>query len=407
MHSSRKQSFVILLVLTTLILLLTIPFASAQQDVFSQTLEGVHKLMDNKPMMFAILFFLFYFLLYGIFAIGLSRSKAFSPEGKLTKTGKTICLTMSGIVVLSVFFVAGPGQVLIRAREIAHQFNIFFAVILSVLIAAIFRYIFDSQEINGVNMRNIMTIFGLALALQMFGSIGGRPLFTGLGTTLFVILAIYAILKMFAGGREEDEMHYNIRGAIPRDYNNRTDEERNEVRERVRRDLNPMIESSMNEMHTIHQRLHGESEEVMNNTRELERNTQELIERNEQLSQRMTARSSAEINIQQLQRLRTNVRDIIRRVNVFTQQVHHTMNERDTVINNGVNQFNQEVGQGTREGITRTEDRLEVAINEGLNYIHNKSHELNTSLITRYEEQHHTYDQLLNDTEDLDRRTRE
>jgi hypothetical protein len=404
MHSSRKQSFVILLVL---FILITIPTVAAQQDVFSQTLSGVHKLMENKPIMFAILFFLFFFLLYGIFALGLSRSKAFSPEGKLTKTGKTICLTMSGIVVLSVFFVAGPGQVLIRAREIAHQFNIFFAVVLSVLIAAIFRYIFDAEEVKGKNLRTFMTIFGLALALQMFGTLGGRPLLTGLATAIFIILAVYGIIYLIGGGREEDEVHYNIRAAIPRGFNDSTNEEQNEVRERVRNDLNPMIEASLNEMHTTHQRVHGEAEELMNNTREMENNTQQLIERNEELSQRMTARAEAEILIQQLQRFRTNVRDFVRQVNVFMQQVHHTMTERETIINNGTNQFNQEVGSGTREGITRAETRMENAINEGLNYVHNKSHEFNTSLTTRFEELHHTFDQLLNETEDLDRRTRE
>ncbi|MBW2987337.1 hypothetical protein KY336_02190 [Candidatus Woesearchaeota archaeon] len=407
MHSSRKQSFVILIVLSILIILLIVPSAAAQNDVFSQTLAGVHKVMENKPIMFAILFFLFFFLLYGIFALGLTRSKAFSPEGKLTKTGKTICLTMSGIVVLSVFFVAGPGQVLIRAKEIAHQFNVFFAVILSVLIAAIFRYIFDSEEINGKNMRTFMTVFGLALAFQMFGSLGGKPMFTGLGTTIFIILAVYGTIYLLGGGREEDEVHYNIRAAIPRGYNDSTDEEREEVRERVRHDMNPMIENSRTEMNTVHERLNNESEELMNNTRELENNTQQLMERNEELSQRMAARAEAEILIQQLQRLRTDVRDMVRRVNVFTQQVHHTMTERNTVIENGINQFNDEVSQGSREGITRAETRMETAINDGLNYIHNKSHEFNTSLTTRFEELHHTFDQLLNETEDLDRRTRE
>ncbi|MBW3012739.1 hypothetical protein KY340_00895 [Candidatus Woesearchaeota archaeon] len=406
LFSSRKTS--IILVLFTVIFLLIIPFAAAQQDVFTKTLGAVHTLMENKPLMFAMLFFLFFFLLYAIFALGLSRSKAFADEGKLKKNGKIVALTLSGIVVLSVFFSAGPGQVLIRAREIAHQFNILFAVFLAILICGIFRYLFDDVEIGGKNIRNFMTLFGLGFALIMFGTLGDRPMFTGIGTALATVLVVIAIFYLIASmGGEEDEVHYNIRAAIPRDYNDRTDEERNEVRTRIRNDLDPIITGSMRDLREGHDRLTNASGEIMENTRNLQNEVQQLIQRNEQLSQRMAAREAAEENIRQLTDIRDQIRDLVRRMNVFNQNLQHTMREKNSTIENGVNQFNDELAHGTRDAIGRTEERLENAINEALDYITNKDSELTRDLTTKYEELHHLHDQLLDDTEDLDRRTRE
>ncbi|MBD3259100.1 hypothetical protein GF371_00550 [Candidatus Woesearchaeota archaeon] len=404
LFNSRRTT--IILVLFTVIFLFSIPFASA--DVFTDTLGMVHSLMENKPLMFAMLFFLFFFLLYGLFAVGLSRSKVFSEDGKLKKSGKIVALTLSGIVVLSVFFSAGPGQVLTRAREIAHQFNIFFAILLSVLICGIFRYLFDDVEIAGKNLRNFMTLFGLGFALTMFGTLGGRPMFTGIGTALITILAVIAVFYLIMSmGEEEDEVHYNIRAAVPRDYNDRTDQERSEVRTRIRNDVNPMINASMRDMQEGHDRLTNTAGELMDNSRSLKEDIQELIQRNEQLSQRMAARTAAEENIRNLTDLRSRINELVRKINVFNQNLQHTMREKSTTIDNGLNQFNDELAHGTREGITRTEERLENAINQALDYITNKDAELTRDLTTKYEEINHLYQQLLDDTEDLDRRTRE
>ncbi|MBW3017799.1 carboxypeptidase-like regulatory domain-containing protein [Candidatus Woesearchaeota archaeon] len=198
---------ILALVSILIVFIISIPSASAQIkfDVLDKTLGQFHKILGMDGVVFGVLVFLFFFLMYGIFALGLSRSKAFSKDGKLTKNAKVVALSLAGIVILSTFFVRK--NVLSFAKNtLAPQFNLFFAVILSVLMFMLFRWLGRQTFRNRQDMADVFGIFSVGLALSMFGAIGEAKWAEGLGLVLIIISAIWLLVLILAGsGEDRDE----------------------------------------------------------------------------------------------------------------------------------------------------------------------------------------------------------
>ncbi|MBD3259223.1 hypothetical protein GF371_01170 [Candidatus Woesearchaeota archaeon] len=203
---SIVAKFLALVSVLIVALIAIIPSVSAQIrfEILDQTLGQLHKILQTDTIVFAVLVFLFFFLMYGIFAIGLKQSKISGEKGKLTKNGKVIALSLAGIVILSTFFVRN--NVLSFAKNtLAPQFNLFFAIILSVLIFMLFRWFGKQTFDKRPDMANVFGIFSVGLALSMFGAIGEAKWAEGLGLALIIISAVWLLVLIISGTAEERE----------------------------------------------------------------------------------------------------------------------------------------------------------------------------------------------------------
>ncbi|MBW3010894.1 hypothetical protein KY326_01605 [Candidatus Woesearchaeota archaeon] len=205
--------------------------ALAQLDAIAAPFKSLIGMLKNDNIVFGVLFFLFFILLYAAFVGGLNTIPAFKSEeaGKFTKNAKIVALTLSGITVLSTFFVAGRTDVLAHAKRIASMFNLFFAVLLSVILFFIVRHTFKGEgEIFGIESKNLMSILSLALALFVFGTIGDSGWAIGMGMTIFMITMIVVIAYAFGslGGRDETPGSVGGVPYVPRGIDNVFGEQR-------------------------------------------------------------------------------------------------------------------------------------------------------------------------------------
>ncbi|MCK4670021.1 MAG: apolipoprotein A1/A4/E family protein [Nanoarchaeota archaeon] len=182
--------------------------AMAQLDALAAPFKGLVDILKNDNIVFGILFFLFFILLYAVFVGGLNTIPSFKSEeaGKFTKNAKIVALTLSGITVLSTFFVLGRTDVLAHAKRIASMFNLFFAVILSVFFFFIIRHTFKGEgTIWGLETKNLMSVLALVLALYVFGTIGQSAWALGMGMSIFVITGIVVLGFALSGLGRADE----------------------------------------------------------------------------------------------------------------------------------------------------------------------------------------------------------
>ncbi|MBW2987827.1 carboxypeptidase-like regulatory domain-containing protein, partial [Candidatus Woesearchaeota archaeon] len=199
---------ILALVSFLIVSLLSIPFASAAPldfKILDQTIGQLHKILGMDAVVFGILVFLLFFLLYGIFALGLSRSRLGGDNGRLNKNGKIIALSLAGVIIVSTFFVR-KNVLAFAKNRLAPQFNLFFAVILSVLMFMLFRWLGQQTFRDREDMANVFGIFAVGLALSMFGAIGNARWAEGIGLTLIIISAIWLLVLLISGaGGPDDE----------------------------------------------------------------------------------------------------------------------------------------------------------------------------------------------------------
>jgi hypothetical protein len=196
----------LVLVSFLIVSLLSIPFASAAVDfkILDQTLGQLHKILGMDTVVFGILVFLLFFLLYGVFALGLSRSRLGGDNGRLNRNGRIIAISLAGVVIISTFFVRK--NVLSFAKtKLAPQFNLFFAVILGVLMFMLFRWLGQQTFRDREDMANVFGIFAVGLALSMFGAIGNARWAEGIGLTLIIISAIWLLVLLISGAGGPDD----------------------------------------------------------------------------------------------------------------------------------------------------------------------------------------------------------
>lgn len=176
--------------------------AAAELEGLAAPFNALVGMIKNDYIVFGVLFFLFFILLYSVFLGGLNTIPAFKSgePGKYNKNAKIVALTLSGITVLSTFFVLGRTDVIEHAKRIASMFNLFFAVLLSVVLFFIVRHTFKGEgKIFGIDSKNLMSILSLALALYVFGTIGQSAWALGMGMTIFIITMIVVIIFALSG----------------------------------------------------------------------------------------------------------------------------------------------------------------------------------------------------------------
>jgi ElaB/YqjD/DUF883 family membrane-anchored ribosome-binding protein len=197
------------LLLAVLVLVLSIPFAvaAAQSSASSASIvEGFNRMfgwvpqfLESKTAVLGMMVFLLFFLLYGVISSALRKTPLFGGQ-QLDRTGKTVALSLSGIVVLSVFFVRNNAVEF--AKTLAGAMNGFFALLFSGLVFLALKFTFKSEqygELAGTKWEDVIAFIGFILSLRMFASLMEDSALKATAVSLsylsIVALPIYLLLK--------------------------------------------------------------------------------------------------------------------------------------------------------------------------------------------------------------------
>src|SRR3989344_5513081 len=103
----------------------------------NQAVSGILVAISNKSFASLVFTFLIFILMYSILARLLARTIG---QGQVTKSVKAIALTMSGIIVLSLFFGATETQFIQRVSQIASTISTLFGFVAGFFVFFLFRY---------------------------------------------------------------------------------------------------------------------------------------------------------------------------------------------------------------------------------------------------------------------------
>ncbi|MBW3011999.1 hypothetical protein KY311_02355 [Candidatus Woesearchaeota archaeon] len=189
-----KKSYYVLAVV--LVSLLSLPVVIAAQDYadfgsIAYVFGGIEKFLQNKTAVFGLMFFLLFFLLYGVFYTALKKSPLFGgKDAPLDRPGKVAVLSLSGIVLLSLFLVRN--NALQFATNLATAMNGFFALMISALVYLGVKFSFkeaDMGEVSGTKWSDVIAFVAFVLSLRMFASLMDEGLIKDIA-----VVAVYIAL---------------------------------------------------------------------------------------------------------------------------------------------------------------------------------------------------------------------
>jgi len=186
---------------TLFVLLSTVVAAQSPFDPLGELVAGIFK---NPVAQMGLLFTLLFFLLLGIFMIGLTRVPAFkTADGKLSKPGKIIALTLSLITVLALFAMGDP--IAITTKLFTGINNIVGVLVIAIITIVFYSLFRNPDNFGGRHFGPAAAALGLSLSLTLVGNIGGKASLIASGTLTFFLAVALFIWTFMHHGREEDE----------------------------------------------------------------------------------------------------------------------------------------------------------------------------------------------------------
>jgi len=187
--------------------------------VWNQVGSNIINLISGKMAAGLIFLFLVFLLMYGIFAKLLTKVL---DKGKPSRATKGAALSISGIVVLSLFYGLSQAQFFLRIQGIAGAISTVFGLVVGFFVFVLFRFgLFKDEEkkkeeLWGMGLRDIMSVLGAACALWTAGVIGNNGTLLAFGIILFFISAIVFIMALVSGFGGEEKR--NVHGDCVTDY---------------------------------------------------------------------------------------------------------------------------------------------------------------------------------------------
>lgn len=190
------------IILALISLVLSSSFASAASlNILNGPFQTLMELLRNQNSVFFFTVVFFFMLLYGIYAVGLKFVPAFKGGNGLSRQGKVVAISLSGLSTLSVFYFTKGGirQVL---ENVLDPFGVFAGVALAALFAGISYF-----GIKGNSNEKSFALIGAALGfgLVVSGMILTSDSMMSYGFLLMLIAMIFGLVfnKWGSGGHDK------------------------------------------------------------------------------------------------------------------------------------------------------------------------------------------------------------
>jgi len=170
-------------------------------EALTEFATGFVQIIQNGDVVLGVLLVAFWLLFYGVFSISLLKTKLLGDDPASKKLAKVISGTLAAIIVLGSLAFLPPEQMLARARAIMGAFNVVFAVILSILVYLLFKFLLLREESSGTN--EFASWLGALMALYFLSSIAQATWLVTIATLGIIILFVIAGWRLLTGGEED------------------------------------------------------------------------------------------------------------------------------------------------------------------------------------------------------------